>query len=271
MEFDVIIFSFTRAASPEQKNKKVGFLDDARRLNVAFSRAKKKLILIGNSETLTDSRSHFDSLFNYTDLFRRLVYLSKKEKIGNFVNLTDFKNLKSNFQLNVGKLEVGKNYLCKLKLTFEKPNYLGHIFYINNCGIEGMFRDGNKEFEYHKEEDYQLYVTHIDKNKESIFLSPQKTSTYKKKHYQKKNSEFEIKLKKLEFFQSISVGDIINVIYTNSIKFGHFFEIEPGFNGFFYDPQMKKNHFEKGNSYKMRVSKIEVQKGRVSLSIPNKK
>jgi len=271
MEFDVIIFSFTRAASPEQRNKKVGFLDDARRLNVAFSRAKKKLILIGNSETLTDSRSHFDSLFNYTDLFRRLVYLSKKEKIGNFVNLTDFKNLKSNFQLNVGKLEVGKNYPCKLKLTFEKPNYLGHIFYINNCGIEGMFRDGNKEFEYHKEEDYQLYITHIDKTKESVFLSPQKTSTYKKKHYQKKNSELEIKLKKLHFFQSISVGDILNVIYTNSIEIGHFFEIEPGFNGFFYDPQMKKNHFEKGNSYKMRVSKIEVLKGRVNLSIPYKK
>ena len=41
MEFDVIIFNFTRSASPEQKNKKVGFLDDARRLNVAFLELRK--------------------------------------------------------------------------------------------------------------------------------------------------------------------------------------------------------------------------------------
>lgn len=271
MEFDVIIFSFTRAASPEQKSKKVGFLDDARRLNVAFSRAKKKLILVGNSKTLTDTRSHFDTLFNYTKLFRRLVDLSKKEKIGNFVNLTDFKGSKYNFQLNINKLEVGRSYFCTWKLTFERPNYLGHIFYINNSGIEGLFRDGDKEFKYNKDEEYQLFITHINRKEGSVFLSPKKTSTFKKKHYMKKETEIEIKLKKLQFFKSINVGDIINVIYTNSIESGHFFEIEPGFNGFFYDPQMKKNHFEKGNSYKMRVSKIEVLKGRVNLSIPYKK
>lgn len=107
MEFDVIVFSFTRSASPAQKNKKVGFLDDARRLNVAFSRAKKKLILVGNSETLTDSRSHFDSLFNYTGLFSKLVELSKNDKIGNFVELTDYSDLKSPFELFVEKHEKG--------------------------------------------------------------------------------------------------------------------------------------------------------------------
>ncbi|MBO3097852.1 S1 RNA-binding domain-containing protein [Gelidibacter pelagius] len=99
MEFDVVVFSFTRSAGPNQKNKKVGFLDDARRLNVAFSRAKKKLILVGNSETLTDSRSHFDSLFDYTKLFSKLVDLSKNEKIGNFVELTDYSDLKTPFEL----------------------------------------------------------------------------------------------------------------------------------------------------------------------------
>src|SRR5690606_3788913 len=77
-EYDIIIFSFTRSSDHKiapfingrQKFSKVGFLDDARRLNVAFSRAKKKLILIGNSKTLTDTRSHYDRIFNYTELFR---------------------------------------------------------------------------------------------------------------------------------------------------------------------------------------------------------
>ncbi|TCC92402.1 hypothetical protein EZ428_11830 [Pedobacter frigiditerrae] len=99
MEYDIIIFSFTRsvdhrkAQKVDGKNKysKVGFLDDARRLNVAFSRAKKKLILIGNALTLGDRRSHYDGLFNYTQLFNNLINLSKKEEIGNFVNIADFK------------------------------------------------------------------------------------------------------------------------------------------------------------------------------------
>lgn len=89
-EFDIIIFSFTRAASPTQRNRRVGFLDDARRLNVAFSRAKKKLILVGNATTLADPRSHYDGLFNYTSLFKNLIRLSKNKNLGTFVNVTDY-------------------------------------------------------------------------------------------------------------------------------------------------------------------------------------
>lgn len=96
-EYDIIVFSFTRSSNHGNapiengiiKYVKVGFLDDARRLNVAFSRAKKKLILIGNSKTLTDKKSHYDGLFNYTELFKRLVRLSRNETIGNFINIAD--------------------------------------------------------------------------------------------------------------------------------------------------------------------------------------
>lgn len=59
MEFDIVIFSFVRSF-PKGKGK-VGFLDDMRRLNVSLSRAKKKLILIGNKQTLTDEEAHRDS------------------------------------------------------------------------------------------------------------------------------------------------------------------------------------------------------------------
>jgi len=115
MEFDVIVFSFTRAASPDQRNKKVGFLDDARRLNVAFSRAKKKLILVGNSETLTDPRSHYDTLFDYTGLFSRLVDLSKIDKIGNFVELTDYTDLKSPFEIFMENNKKGSTIEGRVK------------------------------------------------------------------------------------------------------------------------------------------------------------
>ena len=273
MEFDVIVFSFTRAASPNQSNKKVGFLDDARRLNVAFSRAKKKLILVGNAETLTDSRSHYDTLFDYTGLFRNLVEISKKEHIGNFVNLTDFKDLKSNFQLSISKFKIGNQYNCTTKLSFNKPNYMGHIFYLE-YGIEGMFRDDNKSFEFDNDTEYAMYISNIDYQKEHIYLTPNKLSSFKSNKPlidSKNNGQFEVKLKKLQFFKSVSLGDIIEVKYKRKIDIGHFFEIEQGFDGFFYDPKMKHDTFVQERIYKMEISRIQVSKGRISLSIPNKK
>ena len=114
-EYDIILFSFTRSAdhknpqtvNGKKKFLKVGFLDDARRLNVAFSRAKKKLILIGNSVTLTDPKSHYDGLFDYTELFRKLVRLSKKETLGNFVNIADLHDFKPPFVVFTERYKIG--------------------------------------------------------------------------------------------------------------------------------------------------------------------
>lgn len=54
-EFDIVVISFVRSF---RGNRKVGFLDDLRRLNVALSRAKKKLIMVGNLDTLTREEAH---------------------------------------------------------------------------------------------------------------------------------------------------------------------------------------------------------------------
>ena len=56
-EFDIVVFSFVRSF-PRSKRKTVGFLDDMRRLNVSLSRAKKKLILVGNLQTLCNPDAH---------------------------------------------------------------------------------------------------------------------------------------------------------------------------------------------------------------------
>ena len=56
-EFDIVIFSFVRSFS-KSSGKTVGFLDDMRRLNVSLSRAKKKLILVGNLYTLQNPNAH---------------------------------------------------------------------------------------------------------------------------------------------------------------------------------------------------------------------
>ncbi len=80
-EFDVVVFSFVRSFSVKA-NKKVGFLDDMRRLNVSLSRAKRKLILVGDSRTLLNENAHvYNSSFsiNPIDVFQKIC--STRERI----------------------------------------------------------------------------------------------------------------------------------------------------------------------------------------------
>ena len=51
-ERDIIIFSFTRSSNIPPNRIRVGFLNELRRLNVALSRAKKALVVIGDFEYL---------------------------------------------------------------------------------------------------------------------------------------------------------------------------------------------------------------------------
>lgn len=60
-ECDVVIFSTVRS-NPENR---VGFLSDARRLNVAITRARFSLIVIGNADTLSSDRN-WEALVKHT-------------------------------------------------------------------------------------------------------------------------------------------------------------------------------------------------------------
>lgn len=90
-EFDIVILSLVRSFNTKNGNRTVGFLDDMRRLNVALSRAKKKLIIIGNLKTLCDESAHrkdvgnmginpikvFESLKDLQDRTAEKTYLDK--------------------------------------------------------------------------------------------------------------------------------------------------------------------------------------------------
>mmetsp|Transcript_17512 Transcript_17512/g.26058 ORF Transcript_17512/g.26058 Transcript_17512/m.26058 type:complete len:253 (-) Transcript_17512:163-921(-) len=51
-EADIIILSFVRAPDSKKKKGRVGFVNDFRRLNVALTRAKSTLIMLGHAKTL---------------------------------------------------------------------------------------------------------------------------------------------------------------------------------------------------------------------------
>jgi senataxin len=87
-EFDVIIFSCVRATKYEEayeaedaqkKRASIGFLNDARRLNVAITRAKYKLFDIGQARALRTSK-----------LWR--AFLENVENLGKVVHVKDKKS-----------------------------------------------------------------------------------------------------------------------------------------------------------------------------------
>ncbi|APT74995.1 hypothetical protein XO10_00210 [Marinitoga sp. 1135] len=67
-ENDVIILSLTRS----NDEGTIGFLKDERRLNVAITRARKKLIIIGDISTLKNYPL-FDELINYISLHGKII------------------------------------------------------------------------------------------------------------------------------------------------------------------------------------------------------
>lgn len=55
-ECDLIVYSFTRSSFAKPDQKRIGFLSEIRRLNVAMSRGKQNLILIGDMEFLSNCK-----------------------------------------------------------------------------------------------------------------------------------------------------------------------------------------------------------------------
>ncbi len=128
-EFDIVIFSFVRSFSPKS-NSNIGFLSDLRRLNVSLSRAKKKLILVGNKETLTRKKAHPGS--TNTDRVSTLdVFKAITENTKSIFDISDLEHFKQNCP------KIGTVFTdCKWK--YEKKDLVS--FDINLKGRELKFR-----------------------------------------------------------------------------------------------------------------------------------
>lgn len=166
-EFDVVVLSLVRAFDVTRKNKTVGFLDDMRRLNVALSRAKKKLIIIGNLNTLCSDNAHFklnDSCeIIPVNVFRKLKEI--KERSAEKTSLAKLKDAMENGSISAGTVFTG----CKwdmdgwsLRVTIPLNNEM-HSFPIKfdnrfkfyglkeeyiNVRFLGIGTNGRPQFEY---------------------------------------------------------------------------------------------------------------------------
>lgn len=81
-EFDVVILSAVRSNKETEMNKRVGFLNNNNRLCVAFSRAKRLLIIVGDSKTVANDGNDI-----IVTPLNELLKRSKQEDIGYYETL----------------------------------------------------------------------------------------------------------------------------------------------------------------------------------------
>ncbi len=79
-ERDIILYSFTKSSNDSPKKRRIGFLNELRRLNVAMTRCKKMLILIGDMEFLGGCE-HCDKDDN-----GNLIYDKSEKQFSDFIN-----------------------------------------------------------------------------------------------------------------------------------------------------------------------------------------
>ncbi|MFC4818102.1 AAA domain-containing protein [Flavobacterium sp. GCM10023249] len=287
-EYDIIIFSFTRSSDHskvkpidgKKKYIKVGFLDDARRLNVAFSRAKKKLILVGNEATLTDKRSHYDGLFNYTNLFTKLVQLSKNSEMGNFINIADYHSGSSPFENFIKKHTEKEVVNAKFKFLgkkngkpygvhFEVDNFLCllPISYISNHSLI--------EFQSFKiDQEIELMIDVFNREKEGVILKfpkPElKNNVIKIAKNFSRNESIIDKKKRIwsEKKDDLVIGKRMKGKVVHKAEYGFIIEMENGISGLLnYTNTPKHIELKTYETIEVIIIRINYEKQQISLKI----
>lgn len=254
-ELDTIIFTFTRSSI----DKTVGFLDDARRLNVAFSRAKKKLILIGNVDTLTNSRSHYDTY--YKDLFWKLFKYSRKYGSVFKIKELDFRRLQDN--IREGQIVEGT-----------VKAFMSYGVFVNLGTIDGLIPMheiswsfvSNPATIFEIKQQIKVKVLRID-NTGKISLShkqtipePTRFSNANRNHQAKPKRENKIEIFEKEFQVSdIVEATIIQIAVDNPTSLKVVVELKYGVKGvFFTSPH---NHrLKTGNKVKVIINRIQADR-----------
>lgn len=276
-EYDIILFSFTRSVdhrkaptvNGRKKFSKVGFLDDARRLNVAFSRAKKKLILVGNSVTLTDTRSHYDGLFNYTQLFKKLVQLSNKETIGNFVNIADLHDFKPPFEAFTERYKDGDIVTGQIKMIGRNAKVIFGLFIRIDrvdCLLPWSFM--SRDFKAKLESlspgtGIEVMIYKIEKDTQRVTLKlPIERRPLKIITQVSKASLWDANISKLK-----RNGRYKGVVKTK-VQFGYFVLLECGLEGLLHISQVRGNkQFQENQNLEVTVIKIDNDKKQIDLGI----
>lgn len=89
-ERDLIVYSFVRSSHKKEEERRIGFLSELRRLNVAMTRTKKTLVLIGDMTFLSNCRYRDDEIDEaaFSGFMRQVC--SNVKAIGDYVTVSEF-------------------------------------------------------------------------------------------------------------------------------------------------------------------------------------
>lgn len=247
-EFDVVIFSFVRAFNPAS-HRKVGFLDDMRRLNVSLSRAKKKLILVGNKRTLTSPESHADDVILGIKPHEVFEKISKESMI--FTN-------KTKADIFDERYEVGDIIPCNVTdisdgsvgLVFKNDSIFYYFIKLRNAKYYNEIKEClcvNIRFEKRDENRKPIFniISFVDKTGKAIDIET--IDSYAIKH---------------------PLGSICTVTVTGHDEKGDVRVSHDGFSGKIPHSSYPKgylNHVVKGNLLKCRVSYVDIDRQIISF------
>lgn len=260
-EYDIIIFSFTRSSV----DKRVGFLDDARRLNVALSRAKKKLILIGNATTLGSKKSHYD--IYYTELFKNLLRHAGKYGKVYKINQLDYKKLQSNFKVG----DILKGNVKRFDIYGVLVNLgNGHGLIPNEELSWHPVNNSSEILELHQEIDVKV----IRINDRGILLSlrqaisePSLVSTAGNPINSRNKRGDNLKSFENEFkVNDVCEGVISKIVENTSVSLKIFVELKYGIQGMFYT-YAENNRLKTGYPVKVSITKIDRERQTVRCKL----
>ena len=103
-ERDIILYSFTKSSDMSPYRRRIGFLNELRRLNVAMSRCKKTLVLIGDMAFLGGCL-HCDK-----DDAGEAIYKKSEKEFSDFIN-----KMLSDVRSGKGELITYQQFLQKMK------------------------------------------------------------------------------------------------------------------------------------------------------------
>lgn len=130
-EYDIVVISFVRSF-PLGHGRKVGFLDDLRRLNVALSRAKKKLIMVGNLPTLTCPDAH--NKLNISDERKQPAEIFKSISSDASVRHAELNNIDK-----LAKYGIKPGYVFKnCRIAYKGARSKLHCYFLTDVGGETL-------------------------------------------------------------------------------------------------------------------------------------
>ncbi|KAL6265201.1 hypothetical protein P5V15_005285 [Pogonomyrmex californicus] len=126
-ERNVIILSTVRSKIFEHHNKEhIGFLSNEKRFNVALTRAKALMIIIGNPRILCQNK-HWEVLWKYCKKNNGYILFDqcplKKNLISNFKSIYNDNLVKNSDESNSTKLSITVNFGKEIKTLSDVPVY----------------------------------------------------------------------------------------------------------------------------------------------------